>query len=76
MAPSVIRMPEVVRRTGLAKSTIFRRVRAGAFPQPVRLTSSSIGFIDSEVTEWIEQQMSARQPRESKRPPRVPKDAA
>jgi len=53
-------MPEVIRRTGLAKSTIVRRVRDGSFPQPIRLTSSSIGFIESEVTEWIERQMLAR----------------
>jgi predicted DNA-binding transcriptional regulator AlpA len=56
-------MPEVMRRTGLAKSTIFRRVRDGTFPQPIRLTSTLIGFIDSEVTDWIEKQMLARKRR-------------
>ena len=32
----ILRIPEVVRITGLSKTTIWRRVKSGDFPAPVR----------------------------------------
>ena len=33
----ILRLPEVLERTGLSRSTLFRRMRAGEFPQSVKL---------------------------------------
>ena len=35
----IMRIPEVVEVTGLSKTTIWRRVKSGDFPPPVRLGS-------------------------------------
>ena len=35
----IMRIPEVVKLTGLSKTTIWRRVRSGDFPLPVKLGS-------------------------------------
>ena len=50
----IVRLPEVMRLTGLSKTTIHRRYRAGSFPQPVRLGPQSIGWWREEVLEWLE----------------------
>ncbi len=50
----IVRMAEVMRLTGLSKSTIHRRYRAGTFPRPLRLGPQSIGWLREELVEWLE----------------------
>ena len=52
----ILRTPEVVEATGLSKTTIWRRVRSGDFPVPVKLgglKSRSSGWKKDEIEEWI-----------------------
>ena len=49
----VLRFPEVQARTGLSRSTISAQVAGGSFPEPVRLGARAVGWIESEVDEWI-----------------------
>ena len=53
MRTQVIRLPEVCKSTGLARSTIYKLVSEGTFPKPIKLTSRSSGWLVSEVEEWI-----------------------
>ena len=53
----ILRTPEVVRVTGLSKTTIWRRVRSGDFPAAVKLgslTTRSIGWREEEIERWID----------------------
>ncbi len=50
----MLRAPEVMSLTGLSRSTIWRRVRAGTFPAPVEIGVNSIGWPESEITAWRE----------------------
>lgn len=49
----ILRLKDVIARTGLARSTIYKYVDIGAFPKPIPLGGRSVGWIDSEVDEWI-----------------------
>jgi len=49
----IIRLKEVIYSTGLARSTIYKYIGEGSFPKPVPLGDRSVGWIDSEVQEWI-----------------------
>ena len=51
----MLRAPEVMACTGLSRTTIWRRVRAGTFPAPVQLGENSIGWPASEITAWLEE---------------------
>ncbi len=51
---------EVVARTGLSRTTIWRLVRAGDFPRPVRISPGRTGFLEDEVSDWIETKRTAR----------------
>lgn len=48
-----LRLPEVVARTGLSRSTIYVRLDQGRFPRPVSLGGRAVGWIESEVDEWM-----------------------
>ena len=53
-----LRLPEVLARTGLSRSTIYVRLDQGRFPRPVSLGGRAVGWIESEVQEWIRQRIA------------------
>lgn len=52
---AILRLPQVAERTGLGKSAIYSRMKAGAFPQPVDLGGRAVGWRVADVVAWIEQ---------------------
>ncbi|MCH1444831.1 MAG: AlpA family transcriptional regulator [Luminiphilus sp.] len=53
MSFKVLRLPEVIEITGLGRSTIYAKVSRGNFPSPIKLGERAVGWIDSDVYEWI-----------------------
>ncbi|WP_249582761.1 helix-turn-helix transcriptional regulator [Pseudomonas viridiflava] len=49
----IIRLKEVIDTTGLARSTIYKYIAEGTFPKPVSLGDRCVGWVDSEVHDWI-----------------------
>lgn len=50
---AILRLPAVKARTGLSRSSIYAKVRTGEFPKPVSIGIRSIGWIESEIQQWI-----------------------
>ena len=59
MATAIVRLPTVKARTGLSRSTIYLRISEGRFPKPVSLGGRAVGWIEAEITEWLNQQIEA-----------------
>ena len=57
--PVILRRPEVQRRTGLSRSTIYNNVVAGTFPAPVAIGPRAVGWLEHEVSDWIRRQVAA-----------------
>lgn len=53
MATFILRLPAVKQRTGLSRSTIYLRIAQGTFPAPVSLGARAVGWVESEVDDWI-----------------------
>ena len=53
----ILRFQQVRARTGLSRSTIYRRLAEGAFPDPVQLGARAVSWIESEMDEWIRQRI-------------------
>ena len=49
-----IRRPEVLRKTGLSKTTIHNLTRAGQFPKSFLLTPRCAVWVESEIDAWLE----------------------
>lgn len=49
----IIRDAETGKKTGLSRTTRWRLIRAGKFPQPVKLTDHAVGHYEDEVDAWI-----------------------
>ena len=57
--PQILRVPQVLEATGIGRSTLWRRVKDGSFPRPVRLGPQSVGWRRSDVADWIETRPAA-----------------
>lgn len=55
----ILRLPEVMRRTGLKKSAIYARMAARTFPLQVKLGAAS-GWLEHEVEAWLALRVAAR----------------
>ena len=53
----IIRLKDVIALTGLSISTIYLRMVQGKFPKKINLGSRAVGWISSEVNEWIEERI-------------------
>ena len=50
---SILRRKQVEARTGLARSTIYDHIKAGIFPRPIPLGPRAVGWLESDVSNWI-----------------------
>jgi prophage regulatory protein len=55
----IIRLPEVKNKTGLSRSSIYLRMSQGEFPRSISLGARAIGWLESDVNEWLEDCISA-----------------
>ncbi len=60
VAARLIRIREVMNKTGLSKSSVYDLMAQGLFPQTVRLGGRSVAFIEAEVDSWIAARIAAR----------------
>ena len=54
-----LRMPSVIRRTGLGRSTIYRLIAERKFPSPVKLSGRAVGWRRSDLDRWSEARPTA-----------------
>ena len=50
--PQIVRLPDVLKETGLGRSTVYRMVAEHTFPAPVRLAKRAVGWRHDDVREW------------------------
>tara|TARA_Y100001954_G_C15378169_1_gene392011 strand:- start:390 stop:563 length:174 start_codon:yes stop_codon:yes gene_type:complete len=50
----LLRLPQVLAMVGLSKSTLYRKVKAGLFPAPIKLSGNLVVWKRQVVMEWIE----------------------
>ncbi len=51
----LLRLPAVLKITGLKKSTVYASAKAGTFPKPVRLGSRAVAWRADELKRWIDE---------------------
>lgn len=62
----IIRLRDVISRTSLSRSTIYSKLDQNSsqydpsFPSSIKLGASSIGWLEVEVNEWINNKIKQR----------------
>jgi len=64
MNEKFIRLPQVKEMVGLGTTAIYGKMKNGDFPKQIKLGRAS-GWVESEVQEWISQQIRASRPEQA-----------
>ena len=54
----ILRLPEVIRVSGLARSTIYLRMKEKTFPTQIKLATRSVGWLETSIQNWIDLRIS------------------
>ena len=57
----LVRLPEVIQRTSLSRSTIYEMMAERRFPRPVKLNLRSNGWIEDEIDAWLDSRIATRE---------------
>ena len=55
----ILRRKQVEARTGYSRSSLYKRMSEGTFPAQIKLGARAVGWIESEVTAFIESRIAA-----------------
>lgn len=60
MGMKLIRIKEVLDRTGLGRSTVYKYMSLGEFPQSIKLGTRAVAWVESEIEDWIRETIASR----------------
>jgi len=56
----IIKLPSVINMAGISRTSIYNRIEEGTFPKQISLGERSVGWVKSEILEWIDSRIKAR----------------
>lgn len=54
----ILRLDDVIKKVGLSRSSIFKMIDANSFPQSISLNERAIGWLASEIDDWIDSRIT------------------
>jgi prophage regulatory protein len=58
MAHTILRLPEVLIRVGLSRSSIYLAISRENFPKSVHLGARAVGWLESDIERWIDERLT------------------
>ncbi|PLX71313.1 MAG: AlpA family transcriptional regulator [Denitrovibrio sp.] len=58
MNTKLCRLPEVIKLTGLSRSSIYALMAKNKFPQPIKLSERSVAWVSTDIQSWIDEKIS------------------
>ena len=55
----ILKRPVVEAITGLSRSSLYAKMQNGSFPSAIKLGQRSIGWLASDVQQWLESRIAA-----------------
>lgn len=49
----ILRLKAVLDRTGLSRSTLYRKIDEGTFPSQIRIAARCVGWRESAINTWL-----------------------
>ena len=58
MSYQFIRLPKVLRRTGLSRTALYEQIRHKTFPKPIQIAKRSVAWTDEDVNRWCNERIA------------------
>ncbi|ANI33808.1 Prophage CP4-57 regulatory protein (AlpA) [compost metagenome] len=49
----LLRLPDVLRITGMGRNTVYTRIKEGTFPKQVKIGPKSVAWRQSDINQWM-----------------------
>jgi prophage regulatory protein len=59
----IMRMEEVMAVTGFKRSSVYKYMAIGTFPKPVPLSERAVGWVSTEIEDWVKARITERDQR-------------
>lgn len=59
MTNIILRLPAVLDRTGLSRSTVYLMISKNKFPHAISLGERAVGWLEADINLWLEQRIEA-----------------
>lgn len=56
---TIIRLPDVLKRVGVSRSTLYALIKANKFKPPISLGARAVGWLSTDADEFIEARVNA-----------------
>jgi prophage regulatory protein len=56
-ASRILRLNSVLERTGLSRSTLYRKIERRTFPPQIRISERCVGWRESDIDAWLRNPM-------------------
>jgi prophage regulatory protein len=57
---SVLRLSQVMFKSGLSRSSIYQQISEGTFPKQFNLGPRAVGWLESDIQDWINARIQQR----------------
>lgn len=62
--PTILRLPRVIERVQLSRSSIYAKINRDEFPCAISLGARAVGWLDTDIDDWIKSQAALPRRRE------------
>ncbi len=60
MPKRILRLPALMDKVGLGRSSIYAMMAEGTFPTPIKLGERAVGWVEEEIDAWLEARIAER----------------
>ena len=58
MKNNLIRLNDVIARTGLSRSSIYKKIQNRDFPDSISIGVRAVAWVESDIYEWIDERVT------------------
>lgn len=58
---ALLRLPDVISRTGRSRSRIYSDLQTGSFPKPINIGPRAVAWLEDEIDAWIRARVAERE---------------
>ena len=63
----LMRLPQVLDRYPVSRSTLYKQIKQGVFPKPVQISDKSVAWIESEISRILDAKIQGQELEDTRR---------
>jgi len=58
----IYRKKELCKLLGISSATLYRRIKEGAFPKPIKVSENIVGWLAADLEAWFDNLVESQRP--------------